>query len=165
MESTKNWLNTFWAVTASSLFQAHIYGEGEIPRVTKIAGRDSTSEFPVGETMTNGTMLAICKRLVLFIPEGGGAYSSMQRELVKVNTGYWGGHTSELVAVFLNEEDARICYSAKALRHLDPRWQARTIETLRTIGKDHPYCSISTYFDGRPGCSDFDALVHTNEWQ
>lgn len=159
------YLATFWAVTTTSLYQAHIMGTTDIPRITKIASETENPNSPVGSSINNGTMLGICKRFVLFVPEGGGAFSSMERELKRVNTRYWGGHTSEIIGLFLHEEDARACYTSKALVPFDPRWRPQTIETLRAIGKEHPYCSVSTEFDGRPGCSDVDALCDPKEWQ
>jgi hypothetical protein len=161
---TKKYLDTFWAVTMTSLYQAYISGDKDIPRITKLASRAANPKPPVGSSINNGTMLGICRRLVLFVPEGGSC--SEQRELAMVNTNYWGGHTTDIVGLFLQEEDAKACYETSYNTLFDERWRERTIETLRAIGENHPYCSISTEFSKHYSESHYiDPLCDPKEWR
>lgn len=140
----KQWLPAFYAVTVTSLYRADIYGEDEAPKITKIGLRNGKdSKIAEGRVLSNGTMLAVCRRLVLFVPEGGGQ-GTFQRELAEVNSNYWGANTSEIVGLFLDENTARLCHKDNNLVYCDPRYLPKTIETLQAIGLDHPKCSIST---------------------
>ncbi len=163
METQKEWLSVFWAVTTSSLYQAHISGTGEIPRVTKVAGKTANPQIAIGTNLCRGTMLAVGERLVLFVPEGGGYGSSYQRQLRNVNTRYWGEYTSVIIGLFLREADARACYASNDLVPKDTRWHTQTVETLRAIGKEHPYCSILT--EPFMQNSSANPLVDPKEWQ
>jgi len=151
-------LKEFWAVTVTSVYHALIYGKGS-PELTKIAmGWKWGSRIAVGGKISggSGTMLSVHKQLTIFIPEGGGT-ASFQREIGLVNTRYWLGGTSNVVALFLNKEAALLCGAAKDYKPCDERWRDETIETLRAIGKEHPYCSIST--------SPVNQLVDPKDWQ
>jgi len=140
-------LNEFFAVTLTSVYKAVIYGENVVPYLLKISARRE-SKMLVGAKIDNGTMISVGCYLVLFIPEGsGGANTSYEREIGKVNTRYWGGGTSSIVALFLDEMAAVACDKAGNLVPCDPRWKDQTIAVLRAVGENHPYCSIS----GSPG--------------
>lgn len=142
----KHKVNNFYAVTdSSSVYKAIIGGKGNVPCIIKIKLKGE-SKVPVGTKLSNGTMLAICKTLILFIPEGGGL-SSTERQISMVNTRYWGGGTSQIVALFKTEEEANFCvehHTKKDHEQYRDGWQKSTIEVLRAIGNDHPYCSIET---------------------
>lgn len=139
-------LNKFYAITdSSSLYEAVIGGEGDIPHIIKIDMKGE-SKAPIGFKMSDGTMIAICKSLIMFIPEGGGM-STTERQISMVNTRYWGGSTSLIVALFITEKEARFClenHMGKDHQQYRNRWKEATIEVLRAIGNDHPYCSIET---------------------
>lgn len=141
-------LQRFYAVTnSSSLYEVNIGNKITHPLLIKIESRGN-SRFPVGGKMNDGTMLAICKSLILFVPEGSGAVSPMstvERQISSVNTRYWGGGTSDIVALFLIKKDAQFCIkNHRAENHQTYRkqWEKDTIEVLRVIGNDHPRCSI-----------------------
>jgi hypothetical protein len=143
----------------TSVYLAKIMGKG-VPLLIKIACHDKTSGVGIGESISNGTMISVGKQLILFVPEGSGLISptsTEQREIAQVNTGYWGGCTSEVVALFDNREKAMQCSSSENLQPCDPRWKEDTIAILRAIGEDHPHCSITTYHDLR--------LMPSKEWQ
>ena len=144
----KTYLMSFYAVTLTSVYQARIGTDNpkeEVPALIKIAKKGS-GKIDIGMVVSNGTMVAICKHLQMFIPEGSGRLSpssTIEREVVRVNTHYWGGHTTQIVALFLKEMDALECSCELNLQPCDPRWMKDTIATLKAIGDDHPYCSIS----------------------
>lgn len=143
-------LKEFFAVTLTSVYRARIMGKKGIPSLIKIACRDGRSEIKVGSSISNGTMISVGKQLTLFFPEGSGVISptsTYQREIASVNTVYWGGSTSQVVALFCSKARAMRCNNAENLQPCDPRWKKDTIATLRAIGKNHPFCSISTFSD------------------
>lgn len=143
-DSTSYVLNGFQAVTITSLYHAAIYGSKGVPVLTKLAQRNGCeSKVAVGSRLTQGTMLGVAQKIVLFVPEGGGI-TSYQREFLLVNTRYWGEHTSDVVGLFLRKEDAERCMTTNDVKPCDERWRKETVETLKAIGRDHPYCSIST---------------------
>lgn len=156
--ATKERLKSFFAVTKTSVYRAVIDGEKEVPYLEKIACKGK-SKVAIGSRISNGTMVSIGRRLQLFVPEGSGVVSpcsTVEREIAMVNTHYWGGNTSEVVALFLKEEDAIVCSKNGDVVALDPRWRDKTVEVLSAIGDDHPCCSISNNSDLR--------LMPKEEW-
>ena len=140
-------LKIFFAVTRTSVYRAVIDGEENVPYLEKIAKRiGDASKVPVGNKIDNGTMLSVGKQLWLFVPEGSGFISptsTIQREIASVNTNYWGGHTSSVVALCLKEKDARICLEKEYFGRQSQRFAKHTITVLRAIGENHPFCSIT----------------------
>ncbi len=139
-------LKEFFAVTMTSLY--HIQDDvGGYPEVKKIALKED-SRIGLGVTLKNGTMVSVGNQIIVFIPEGHGWMSPMTSfvtELPNVNTQWWGGRTSLVVALFLKKTDAKQCYDSTNFRPCDPRWRESTLETLRAIGKDHSHFSITRY--------------------
>ena len=128
----------FYAVTTTSIYcvDAGTVKTGGRPVATKIALRGE-SELKIGAALEGGTMLAITTCLQMYIPEGGGI-TSFKREIEGVNTRYWFGHSSDIVALFSNEKAARECFSKSDLVTCDPRWLNSTREVLDRIGDKHP---------------------------
>ena len=159
----KKYLHSFYAVTLTSVYQVRIGTDDpaeEVPVLIKIA-KKGDGKIDVGTVVSNGTMVAICQHLQMFIPEGSGQLSpssTIEREVVRVNTHYWGGHTTQIVALFFKEADALECSCESDLQPCDPRWKKDTIAILRAIGDDHPYCSISAAMPGW-------WLVPPSEWR
>ncbi len=116
--SASAFLERFYAVTGwqnetTSVYEAKIGGEGEKPILTKIALKGG-SKIAVGDQIKNGTMLWIGEFLLLFIPEGGGGYNPrIERDAVLVNTRYWGGGTSSIIALFLHQKKPWLVLSQK----------------------------------------------------
>jgi len=136
-------LGHFFAVTLTSVYRVVVEGEREAPYLLKIARR-AASRKQVGSAISNGTMVSVGKQLIMFVPEGaGGAHTTVQREINNVNTRYWGGNTSSVVALFLLENEALACNRADNPVALDPRWLKQTKEVLWAIGDSHPRCSIT----------------------
>lgn len=139
----------FYGVTLSgSAYRAKIGGDGKVPALIKIAEKkDVQKSISIGNQIDNGSMIAIGQFLLLFTPEKYGLahqLTGVEREAAEVNTFYWGGGTSRVVALFLKEGDALKCLESENLQFSDSRWHQETIETLRAVGTEHPYCSIST---------------------
>ena len=82
-------------------------------------------------------MLAICRQLIPFIPEGGGI-TSFERRIEMVNTRYWGTPSATIVALFATLEEALAIVNSKKLNHCDVRWMTQTQAVLELIGEDHP---------------------------
>lgn len=61
-----------------------------------------------------------------------------------VNTIFWGGSTSEIVAMFFNKADAKKCAIQKDLKYHDPRWKAETKKVESRIGNNHPRFVLGT---------------------
>ncbi len=139
-------LARFYAVTLTSVYEAVIYGAKVAPWLEKLALK-TESKFKLGHKIGDGTMLSIGKQLIMFVPEGSGVISptsTIERDIVGVNTHYWGSQTSYVVALFMNKGEAMKCHKASNQGLVDSRWKSQTIAVLRAIGKKHPNCSIST---------------------
>lgn len=150
--SEAEFLKKFYAVTLRSVYLARIGKENDedkdaVPALKKITASKDGLGYPAGNEISNGTMLAVRECLQLFVPEGSGwlsPTSTVEREITRVNTRFHGGHTSPIVALFLMEREAMDCFDYSDLRARDPRWKRQTIEVLRTIGAEHPFCAISS---------------------
>jgi len=123
-------LKVFFAVTTTSLYRIEWKDNLPSPIVQKIA-MVGKSQVPVGQIVQGGYNLGIMDRgLVLY---------GTDRELPEmVNTAYWGGGTSPIVGLFLQEDEARVCLNSGELTPLNPRWRQQTEATLEAIGDDHP---------------------------
>jgi hypothetical protein len=143
-------LEEFYAVTASSRSTSvyHIVAKGnDIPEVTKIEVK-GYSTVHVGHKLQTGTMLAITQQLQMFLPEGGGVLgltTSFERNIEHVNTFWWGGHSSAIVALFKNKGDALECFEHKRLTIADHRWLRQTTEVIEEIGDNHPTVVVCRY--------------------
>jgi len=133
--------NEFFAVTTTSVYRV-FYDKGKhVASATKIAS-NGKSEVPVGHDLKGGYMIAICDQLIAYCPEGSGRTSptsTFERKIEMVNTTFWGGRTSKIIALFETEAEACSCLSGnKNLEPCDPRWRAETKEVLTKIGDNHP---------------------------
>ncbi len=55
-----------------------------------------------------------------------------------VNTMFWSGKTTSVVALFLDEKEAMSCFDSVNLRVCDQRWKEQTMQVMETIGNRHP---------------------------
>lgn len=140
-------LPEFFAVTLTSLYRVRHAGAADA-EVVKIALRGKSS-IAVGERLnTSPMMVAVCQSLQMFIPERYGLMhplAGIQREVAMVNTRYWGGCSSAIVALFFDEKDARTCLASDALVAADLRWVDSTRAVLAAIGDNHPSFTISHF--------------------
>ena len=131
-------IREFYAVTETQVYHVkdHMSTDDPAPVARKIA-LIGKSDVQVGSVLANGTMLAITTRLQMYVPEGGGI-TSFERRIEKVNTGYWGGHSSDIVALFRSRRKATQCLGSGKLVPSDPRWLEETKKILSEIPDDHP---------------------------
>ncbi|MEK7640414.1 MAG: hypothetical protein AAB389_00245 [Patescibacteria group bacterium] len=135
-------LKKFYAVTQTSIYEVQDTENG--PLATKIALRGS-SEIVVGEFLKHGTMLSVGHNLWMFVPDGHGFMSPMtsyERDLGKVSSQWWGGHSSPVVALTLKKSDAEKCFKSGSTKICDPDWAEHTKAVLKAIGNDHPKFSL-----------------------
>lgn len=119
--------------------------EDPCPFARKVALRGE-SELSVGTELANGTMIAITKQLQAYIPEGGGM-TSFQRKIEMVNTRWWGGHSSYIVALFATRKKAMDCFAYSDLQPCDSRWIEETKKVIKRIGEDHPSFEVCRWGD------------------
>ena len=138
-------LKKFYAVTATSVYRVE-YDEKKVQaQATKIA-LNSESGIKLGKVLS-GPMLAVAKWLQFYIPEGGGL-TSYERKIEKVNTNYWFGKTSNIVALFFNEVEARDCLLIyDNLSPCDSRWLDSTKKVIEAIGHEHPVFEVCEFED------------------
>lgn len=146
----KRVIRQFFAVTAFGRTKSVYRVTGKVSRnqrpcLEKIA-LSGTSRAPVGVKLSDGTMIAICNQLIMYVPEGGGL-TSFERKIEMVNMRYWGFRTSPIVALFEKEEGARSCFRKRKLVPRDPRWLDETKVVLDHIGDDHPVFEVCHYPD------------------
>jgi hypothetical protein len=131
-------IQEFFAVTLTSVYEVSTKGPygGALAKKIALHG-ESTCE--IGGTLNNGYMIAICDRLIAYVPEGGGKdITSFKRKIEKVNTRWWGGGTSMIVALFETKEEALVCHGSSDLTACDPRWATQTLQVIEKIGENHP---------------------------
>ena len=134
---------TFFAVTTTSVYQVFAMGEDGWPYALKI-GLKGKSAISVGGKIS-GAMLSIAQWLQFYIPEGHAwlsAGTSFERRLERVNTQWWLGGTSKIIALFSSEEEARKCFACAHLVSCDHRWIEHTQGVLWLIGENHPTITI-----------------------
>ena len=140
-------LHEFWATTTTSVY--HVFDDAGQGTTQKIALKGS-SDISVGHILKDGTMIAICKALIAYSPEAEGMLSptaTFERRIEYVSPAYYGGHSSAIVALFLNEAAARECLAAEDLQPCDPRWITETREVIAAIGEGHPAFEVCHHPD------------------
>lgn len=141
-------LKEFFAVTLTSVYRVNERKDlNGFPLVEKIAQRGA-SHVGVGGRLKNGELVAVTRRgLIVYSDDlpSRGRPGDRPAKPEEVNTMFWGGHTSPLVALFLEEEDARKCLVWGSDRELDPLWWNFTRDTLAAIGDGHPTFILSDH--------------------
>ncbi len=142
-------LQEFFAVTMTSVYHVSATkDERSQPIVEKIALRGE-SAIGIGNRLTGGSVVGITRLGILLYLEDYSPYSDHKRlqRPEEVNTTYWGGMTSSIVALFLDKDEALACFSELAdcicLTKCDPQWQKQTEAVLVAIGNEHPVFVIS----------------------
>ena len=141
-------LAKFFAVTATSLYKVAASGEDHCPYAFKLNLRGNSKIAP-GKRIS-GPMMAVAKHLQFYVPDGHTMLSvatSFERDLEKVNTRWWLGRTSPIVALFLDEAEARKCFDFSGHKPCDPRWRKQTLEVIGAIGDDHPTFTVCHWPD------------------
>lgn len=138
----------FFAVTTTSVYRvSDEKDEDGIPIVEKIALKGQ-SKILVGGRLKNGYLVGISRdRICLYQDEEMSPYASINKEhprpLEEVNTFFWGGTTSPIIALFFKKDEALKCLNSPDLKYCDPRWKEQTKEVLATIGNNHPVFILS----------------------
>lgn len=139
-------IHEFYAVTSNEN-GGSIYKVSDTPddtyghaTATKIALHGKSSVQVGGKF--GSSMIAVCKCLIAYIPEGGGI-TSFARQIEDVNTRYWGGNTSLIVALFHDLESSTKCFGSADLVPCDPRWLTETEAVIKAIGDEHTFFSVS----------------------
>jgi len=138
-------LTRFYVVTLTSLYKVHSGKQAKPPVAVKIALRGE-SKCPVGGRINNGPLMAVGRWLQAYIPEGHSWLSpctSYVREIGEVNTMWWRGGTSEIVALFTSKAKALRCFEQRGLKSCDPRWHEETMKVVKLIGDKHPKFTVS----------------------
>jgi len=134
-------VHEFFAVTETSVYViSDKKDESGVPTVEKIALRGK-SKIPVWGRLRNGSLVGITKERILLY-EGNRRDGRWQRP-DEVNTVFWGGGTSQIIALFLKKEEAIACSNSENLEAWDSRWEKKTNETLKSIGDNHPVFVLS----------------------
>ncbi len=132
-------IHNFFAVTVSgSLYEVtDEEDENGYPIVKKIVMVGNSSSKPIGWRPKGGSYVGIARGGIVLYNEDNPKPGRVQLP-EKVNTRFHHGHTSPVVALFLNKEDAMTCVSSLSpLEKGDPRWLAQTKAVIDAIGKDH----------------------------
>ena len=131
-------LSIFFAVTKTSLYKVEIIAQ-IFPTLTKLAGREK-SDVRVGEVINDGTMLAIARKLILYSPDE--TDNPSEHRIEYVNPRFWGGRTSDIVALFFEKSDAEECFKSEYRGVCDIHFFKETKKVLDAIGDDHPVFKI-----------------------
>lgn len=130
-------IRQFFAVTVSgSLYLVR----ANPPGIKKIA-ESRSGNIGLSKELECGPMIAICRQVQSFIPEGHSMLSPLTtvvRKIEGVNTMWWRGHTSNIVGLFKQESGARKCLRSKNQQFCDPRWAKETLAVLSAINENHP---------------------------
>ena len=130
-------LDHFFAVTTTSIYEIVAKGIHDgLPSIQKIAV-DGPSDISLGQELQKGTMVIIGKIIISCVPEGNGI-TSFEHRTELINTRYWVGNTSHIVALFETAEEARECFKHKYRQIADKRWQDNTKTVINKIGPNHP---------------------------
>ncbi|MBI4257266.1 hypothetical protein HY626_04395 [Candidatus Uhrbacteria bacterium] len=105
------------------------------PTVVKIAD-SGTSNFGLGNRLGRGRFVAVTPGGIALYAANTDSQGHPQSPY-EVSTRHWGGTTSAVVGLFLDEHEAREAFLAKFLKSCDPRWHAQTRAVLAAI-EHHP---------------------------
>lgn len=134
----------FFAVTTTSVYSVTDERDDQgYPIVQKIAiKKGKNSKIPIGGRLKNGRLVGIQADGIVLYDEDH-PRPGRRQDPEGVNTAFWGGHTSPVVALFLKEDEARTCLNSKDLEKCDPRWEIQTKKVLSLIKDDHPVLVVS----------------------
>jgi len=125
----------FFTVTETSVYSVSDERDKKgRPIVEKIALRGK-SKIPVGGRLTGGKFVGIMQNLVLYNQDHSKSGGIQRPD--EIDSSFEGGHTSYIIALFLNKDEAMACSGSENLKMFDPRWRKQTEEVLRVIGNKH----------------------------
>lgn len=126
----------FWAVTTSNSLYHAVAERDETGTavVHTVADRRYVGNFHERVKLKGGSNVGIVDDLAglcLFNPE------STTLCAIEQSVGYWGGHTTQLTALFLTLDKARSCFEAGKSGHWAESWLAFSLETVFEIATGH----------------------------
>lgn len=156
MNTQQEPVKEFFAVTGGSAFRVsdEKWGFNKYktwPTVEKIASKagsmvnSSDNKWPIGTKLRNGMYVGITKIGIMLYEEDHVQPPEKRLRPEDTNTMFWGGCTSNTVALFLNQEEALKCLESDNLKNCDPRWQKETMTTIEVIGFKHPVFIVSVF--------------------
>ncbi|MAF20070.1 MAG: hypothetical protein CMI55_00100 [Parcubacteria group bacterium] len=135
----------FFAVTTTSVYCVSDEREEKtgFPIVEKIAMKKGVeSRISVGGRLKKGHFVGITQHGIGLYDEDH-PRAGKRQTINNVNTLFWGGHTSAIVALFLNKKEAIVCLNSEVSPDLT--WEDKTKETLKVIGYKHPVFDILSF--------------------
>lgn len=119
-------IHEFFAVTETSVYHVKDDDGSGKPSATKVAlALKGKSKLSVGYIL-RGAKIIIYNFLDIESPEDG-----------------HGGHTSPIVALLKDKEEALRCLESENLKSCGSRWMKQTREVLDEIGDNHPAFEIN----------------------
>ncbi len=136
-------IERFYAVTTTSLYEVSAEKDGlGIPLVVKLALKGA-SLVKVGGRLHNGRLIAVT-RLGLILYDEEFPRPGRRQRIEEVSFIFWGGNTSPIIGLFLDIQEAIICFNCLPnVKFGDKRWQKETQEVLDSIGDHHPVFVLS----------------------
>ena len=124
-------LQMFFVVTMDSIYQVRHLGDRAVAK--KIVCKKMTpNSIPVGETLPNGTHVAIGEQITAYRPKID------ERRFELLTKKHLGGQTSVIVGLFFSKQRAEACFRWEDKTFYDARWMCETNKVLSAIGEDHP---------------------------
>ncbi|MEI6420152.1 MAG: hypothetical protein WCO30_00830 [bacterium] len=134
-------LKKFYAVTETSIYLVSMTEDCK-PWVEKIFLMDNRcSPVKKGSTLKHGSKVSIGRTIIMFSP-----HNEYQKDIGGIDDRLWGGHTSAVIALFLNKKKAVACAKSDCFHSpCDRRWLDETKAVLDRIGGSHPVFSITQF--------------------
>ncbi len=148
MVKTDGPMHVFYAVTRSgSIYRIsdEFWGPDNWPSVERIYPASLPSDKEVPFRLRDGHTVGITRKRGVVLYDRG---KLVEAELV--NMFYWGGHTSPVVGLFLDQSEAEACRAAGSQQRWDERWRQQTLAVLDEIGPHHSvFVPSSRLWDGQ----------------
>ncbi len=134
-------LHEFFAVTVGrSIYEVSDRMLEGCPVVQKITGDQVRSPYIIiGGLLQNGHLVGITEFGICLFDH----HPKYGNEIDQINSRYWGGTTSGIVALFLTESEARHCLEVSDLNSFDARFLEQTKGVLEAISEEHPVFQVS----------------------
>jgi hypothetical protein len=127
----------FFAVTASSVYRVQAKRDEQGNVLVEKVAQAGDSSVAAGQRLSGGP-LAVVTRRALHVT--GPLKTGPTPYLLHLCD-----HTSQLVALFTDEQRALACLRAPDRQPWDARWLRHSVKTLRSFGRNHPHFR---YYDG-----------------
>ncbi len=147
----KSYVESFYAVTGSSIFLVKDKDENGHSYIELVVSKDTTTKMSVGQRLKCGdesrSIVVIFYELSMttektyaFLKSTCNTKYTADRMRIK----YMGGHSGNIVALFKTKKEAKECFAKLNLQYCDKRWIKETKQVLADIGPNHPDFKIAT---------------------